>query len=66
MLPSAGISGVIDLFIYFPNGGVSKVAGDCRPTGGALCVCWADGEGVGPGEAARHSDQHSFQKGPHR
>lgn len=59
MLHSPGIS-FSYIFFFYSNGGVFKVAGDCRPTGKALCVCWADGEGVGSSEAARHCDQHSF------
>lgn len=42
-----------------------KAAGDSRPAGGALCGSRADGQRVGQGEAARHCDEHSVQKGLH-
>lgn len=53
-------SRLVIFLVFCLNCGVFKVAGDCRQAGRALCVCWADGERVGPSEAARHCDEHSF------
>lgn len=50
----------------FKNVAALKVAGDCRPAGGALRLSGADGQRVGQSEAARHCDEHSVQKGLHR